>query len=158
MRTIQAFFICQVRHVFRCAAVAAIRCDLQVSAGSAGRRLTQSSDLVAGTTYNIQSKGRLGSCWSYLSIAKCGAGDTADLYTKDDGSGRQQWQLVSAGGTERDAHMLTCTVLLAYEQRFRPPHQPRLLSAIIPPHPLSFLYREHQAPVMLQATTSSTWC
>ncbi|KAL3150709.1 hypothetical protein ABBQ32_000496 [Trebouxia sp. C0010 RCD-2024] len=70
----------------------------EVSANSAGRRLTQSSDLAAGTTYNIQSKGRLGSCWSYLSIPKCGDGDTADLYTKDDGSGRQQWQLVSAGG------------------------------------------------------------
>ena len=76
----------------------AISCDLQVLAKSVGRTLTQSSDL-AGGTYNIQSEGRLGSCWSYLSIPKCSNGDTVDLYTKDDGSGRQQWTLVSAGGT-----------------------------------------------------------
>lgn len=76
----------------------AVYCNLQVSVKSAGRKLTQSSNL-AGGAYNIQSAGRLGSCSSYLSIQKCSEGDTVDLYSSDDGSGRQQWQFVSAGGT-----------------------------------------------------------
>lgn len=73
-------------------------CGLQILAKPAGRKLTQSGSLAEGV-YNIQTEGRLGSCSSYLSIPQCSEGDTVDLYSQDDGSGRQQWQLVSAGGT-----------------------------------------------------------
>nr|QOL01295.1 putative extracellular protein TR9_096 [Trebouxia lynnae] len=69
----------------------------EVSSASAGRKLTQSGDLARGL-YNIQSQGRLGSCWSYLSIPNCTVGDTVDLYSQDDGSGRQQWELVPVAG------------------------------------------------------------
>lgn len=89
------------KRLARCARVGALcsfaHCDIQKPLQSAGRTLTQSS-VLAGGAYNIQSEGRLGSCWSYLSIPKCSKGDTVDLYRSDDGSGRQQWELVSAGG------------------------------------------------------------
>ena len=75
----------------------------------AGRRLTQTTDL-AGGLYHIQSELRLETCWNYLSIPNCTVGDTVDLYSQDDGSGRQQFQLVPETnlGTDPVLTMLFC--------------------------------------------------
>lgn len=60
--------------------------------------MTQSSDL-AGGLYHIQSEIRLSACWSYLSVPNCTVGDTVDIYYEDDGSGRQQIELVPLAGS-----------------------------------------------------------
>ncbi|DBA93211.1 TPA: target of Sbf [Trebouxia sp. C0005] len=70
----------------------------QASQVQGGRKLTQSSDLARGL-YHIQSELRLSSCWSYLSVPNCTVGDTVDIYYEDDGSGRQQIELVPLAGS-----------------------------------------------------------
>lgn len=69
----------------------------QAIEGQAGRKLTQTSDLARGL-YHIQSELRLETCWNYLSVPNCTVGDTVDLYYEDDGSGRQQIELVPIAG------------------------------------------------------------
>ncbi len=70
---------------------------LQVSKAQSGRQLTQTSDLAQGL-YHIQSELRLSTCWNYLSVPNCTVGDTVDLYYEDDGSGRQQIEVVPLAG------------------------------------------------------------
>lgn len=71
-------------------------CSLQIKSAG-GRKLAQTANLAQGV-YHIQSSSRLQTCWNYLSIPNCTIGDTADLYYQDDGSGRQQFNLVPLPG------------------------------------------------------------
>ena len=126
-------------------------CELQVSAKPAGRKLAQSSSLAEGV-YNIQTEGRLGSCWSYLSIPQCSEGDTVDLYSQDDGSGRQQWQLVSAGGTTLHAllsHQLQQGLFLLLT---RPLQFPTALCTYVSSS------AAHSGVTLLQVTIFTIWC
>ena len=74
-----------------------IDCLLQAFTGLSGRKLAQSTTLTQGL-YHIQSVSRLETCWNYLSIPNCTIGDTVDLYYEDDGSGRQQFDIVPLSG------------------------------------------------------------
>lgn len=82
-----------------------IDCLLQAFTGLSGRKLAQSSTLAQGL-YHIQSVSRLETCWNYLSIPNCTVGDTVDLYYEDDGSGRQQFDIVPLSGkTQNDSNI-----------------------------------------------------